>query len=73
MCVWQGGGEEFTLVQFQLKAFIQILNTASSPSRQVAKRKSIHDRKLRPKSVVDGAAAASEDYAPGTTLAWGVD
>ena len=37
----------------------------SSPSPistpHLSKRKSVHDRKLRPKSVVDG----SEDYAPG--------
>jgi hypothetical protein len=45
----------------------ETLSQHSSPSPlstpQVAKRKSIHDRKLRPKSVVDSAAA--EDYAPG--------
>jgi hypothetical protein len=40
----------------------------SSPSPlstpHVSKRKSIHDRKLRPKSVVD--SSTTEDYAPGT-------
>ena len=61
------GGSEFDALSCQSGGGgSENLSQHSSPSPlstpQVAKRKSIHDRKLRPKSVVD---SASEDYAPG--------